>query len=69
MKVLKNGIECELTPDEEAEFLATLPTVTSNPVESASDRRFSEPMIAAGFKALGFTDGQIDAFFAAASKV
>lgn len=102
---IKNGVEYEMTPEEEAEFLASLPVAAEPIVDSVSARQFklqllaaglidqvdawvesqsravqisfeysgtfvrSEPMMAAGFGAMGFSNEQVDAFFQAAAKL
>lgn len=104
MKKIVDGIEYEMTAEEEAEFEATRSVVVvPPPVASVSARQFklqllaaglldqvdawittqpravqiayeysgsfvrTEPMMAAGFAAMGFTEEQIDAFFTAAA--
>lgn len=105
MKKLVNGVEYEMTPEEESEFLASLPVIAEPTIEVISARQFklqllatglldevdawiasqskavqiayeysgtfvrSEPMMAAGFAAMGFTEEQIDAFFTAAAEL
>lgn len=104
---VENGVEIEMTPEEEAAFEADRDSVIFNhsAPTSVSSRQFKlqllaaglldqvdawiatqtravqiafeysgsfvrdEPMMATGFKAMGFTDAQIDDFFAAASKL
>ncbi|AVA22461.1 hypothetical protein [Rhizobium sp. NXC24] len=48
MKQLLNGVEVELTPDEEAAFLAEAPTIAAPAIESVSARQFKLQLLAAG---------------------
>ncbi|PZM07578.1 hypothetical protein [Rhizobium tubonense] len=97
--------DVELTGQEEADYLASLPPIAAPTITSVSARQFKlqllaaglldeveawtgtqsravqiafeysgsfvrdEPMMIAGFKAMGFADPQIDAFFEAAKKL
>ncbi len=63
---LQAGYAEELLEDENEEVTAFL----SPPADaSPAIRQFSEPMLAAGFAAMGFTKAQIDAFFEAVSSL
>lgn len=62
-----NGIEMEMTPEEEAEFIASLPSLPAAMPEPVVETPVTLQGVAAGLSAMGFTSKQIDAFFSAAA--
>lgn len=62
MKKNVNGIEMEMSPEEEAEFVASLPA----PIEfDPAEQPPSAEKIASGLEAIGFSPEQISLFMAA----
>ncbi|WP_172831054.1 hypothetical protein [Rhizobium leucaenae] len=57
-----NGVETEMTPEEEAEFLASLPAIEPPEVDSVSARQFKLQLLAAGLL------DQVDAWIASQSR-